>query len=548
MNEKLETYKSMPLASLSPASSPANSYQNYDILRIYAYYRTLLSGLLWAMFSSELAPNVLGTHHPKLFFYTVLTYTLLNCFTLILFWKRKINPKTGPIFALLFIDICAITLMLHASGGVQSGLGYLLVICVAAGSIFISGQINIALAALASLLVIVQTVANAKVGHSTGKELFSAGSLGIILFVTALVFQYLTNKIRSSNQQAVEQTQHAVHLERLANLIVERMRTGILVVNNNNLIELHNKSAARLLGLTANTQLCSRYLNEFPQLENHLKIWRAYPHSRSPYITTDSAGQGVRISFAQLEPHEDSDILIFIEDTRLVAQEAQQLKLASLGRLTASIAHEIRNPLGAISHASQLLNESTDIKTGDRRLTQIIQKHSQRVNQIIENVLQLSRRKPVQATPFLIDDYLASFTNELSVEKQARIELVLEQTNLKSKFDPSQLNQVLTNLCENGLRYSFEHSGDRHLCVAAGIDKVSELPYIDIIDDGKGISEKNAPHIFEPFFTTEATGSGLGLYISKELCEANQASLNYRITNSGKSCFRINLAHHQRIF
>ncbi len=539
---------SSPLASPT-ATLPAHS--NYDLLRVYAYYRLLLSSLLWVMHDTGVFPEVLGTHGPQLFFYVSMGYTAFNLLTLIMLWRGQFAPKTEHIFGLLFIDIVAITLLMHASGGVDSGLGYLLIICVAAGSIFITGQIGTALAALASLLVIGQSLIDAYTNEQfTNKELFSAGTLGILLFIASLVFQYLTNRITLTAIEAAEQSRQAEHLQKLTDLIVERMRTGIIVVDTDSYIVLCNQAAARLLNYS-NADIPGP-LSAIPDLEEQLKIWRTYPHNRSPNIHIDSGTREVRINFSRLEPRAaaaaESDTLIFVEDSRRMAQEAQQLKLASLGRLTASIAHEVRNPLGAISHASQLLQESPDIGSGDIRLTEIIQNHSMRVNHIIENVLQLSRRKPAQPEVVNLAEYLGHFVNDFSSNREADIDLQLQSAAIKTKVDPSQLTQVLTNLCENGLRYSHSLTGAYHLQIVAAIDRPSDLPYIEIIDDGGGVDAADMPHIFEPFFTTETTGSGLGLYISKELCEANQASLSYRTTGAGKSCFRIDLTHYQRIF
>lgn len=525
-----------------------DNYQNYDLLRVYGYYRLILSGLLWFMFANELAPNVLGTDNPALFSYSAISYTIINFLTLVILLRRQFSPRTEQIFAILLIDICAITLFLYASGGIESGLGYLLVVCVAAGSIFISGQVSIALAALASILVITQGVVNVPASGASNKELFSSGTLGILLFITSLTFQYLTNKIRFSNIQAEEKTLHAAHLEKLAQLIVERMRTGIIVVNKHNTIELCNLSAAHLLGLASEKQLIDMPLAEFSELNESLHNWKANPHTRPPNIKTEKDGLDIRVSFAQLENRPDSDTLIFAEDSRLMTQEAQQLKLASLGRLTASIAHEIRNPLGAISHASQLLNESPNLHTQDQRLSEIIQNHSKRVNHIIENILQLSRRKSPHPTTLEVEHFLSEFISEFTHNEHAVINLSVLNENIRTKADASQLTQVLTNLCENGLRYSEKLIGKKLLEIVAGIDSVTELPYIEVVDEGAGIDQDAVPHIFEPFFTTETTGSGLGLYISKELCEANQASLHYKLNDANKSCFRIDLAHHQRVF
>ena len=252
--------------------------------------------------------------------------------------------------------------------------------------------------------------------------------------------------------------------------------------------------------------------------------------------------------FAHLGKDNDSGTLIFLEDMAAVAQQAQQLKLASLGRLTASIAHEIRNPLGAISHAGQLLAESSHLDKSEARLTEIIQDHSQRVNTIIENVMQLNRRDRSNPEEIELNQWLASFVDDFCLN-EAILHSQIHHTPIDDiniiRFDDSQLQQILINLCQNGLRHGDQDSRPQ-LWLQCGIIKESNTPYLEVIDNGKGIDATLAEHIFEPFFTTAANGSGLGLYISRELCESNQAHLNYISSPDSGSCFRITFADPRR--
>lgn len=232
-----------------------------------------------------------------------------------------------------------------------------------------------------------------------------------------------------------------------------------------------------------------------------------------------------------------------------MAQRAQQMKLASLGKLTASIAHEIRNPLGAISHASQLLNESPAINTDDQRLTQIISNHAQRMNTIIENVMSLSRRNRAEPVLFELNDWLENFCEEfISSEQTDPADLMLHKTGklLDVRMDPGQLNQVAWNLVRNGLRHSQDYAKQPKIELKAGLSADASKPYLDIIDHGPGISPEQSLHIFEPFYTTESSGVGLGLYIARELCEGNRARLDYIAIPSGGSCFRITFADPRR--
>jgi two-component system sensor histidine kinase PilS (NtrC family) len=341
---------------------------------------------------------------------------------------------------LLVIDLLAITLLMHSSGGVTNGLGYLILVAVAAGGILLRGQIAIFFAAMACIAVISETLYRFFYATLNNNALFSAASLGVLVFIIAIAFQYLTKKILTSTQEAQEQAQHVAHLQNLAQQIVERMRTGILVFNKDHEIELLNKSAMNLLAL-ATDESRKLLLSDIPVLENKVQQWKKSNSAHSPIVITDkSLTDEVKVNFTQLAPGEAADTLVFVEDNRAITQQAQQLKLASLGRLTASIAHEIRNPLGAISHASQLLGEAEMLAPDDQRLLDIINAHCKRVNQIIENVLQLSRRRATQPQQVQLNAWLKDFVQDYQNSKSHSININLHclAVDITGQFDPGQ--------------------------------------------------------------------------------------------------------------
>lgn len=545
----------------APLASP-QGYNPYDLLRIYTYYRTLLGSVLLLMFQIEFAPQILGNDNPQLFFYSSIGYTAINFMTLIVMWRVKYAPSQTKLFSSLLIDVIAISLLMHASGGATSGLGYLLLIAIAAGGIMLRERISFFLAAITTIVVISEGAYRFIILTQDNKAVFTSGTLSALAFLTALLFQHLTKKIRLSYAEAESQAKQAAHLQKLAQLIVERMRTGILVLNNQLTIELHNHAALKLLGINSDS-VENIPLSQFPDLYKKHQSWQRNSSDHSPFLKIEGeTSNEIKVNFAYLEADKTNEVLIFLEDVRSLNQQAQQLKLASLGRLTASIAHEIRNPLGAISHASQLLAESPQLPQSDVRLLDIINNHSTRVNQIIENILQLSRRRPTQTLPINLREWIPTFINDYKASKSngPQLEIALLEKNLRNnrnngtgnvnsdgaleaKFDTSQLSQVLSNLCDNGLRYSSKKTGRPDLRLEIGVDISQHQPYIRVIDYGPGISDENIKHLFEPFFTTENTGSGLGLYICKELCEANQAIISYKRTPQGESCFHLQLAH-----
>jgi two-component system sensor histidine kinase PilS (NtrC family) len=230
--------------------------------------------------------------------------------------------------------------------------------------------------------------------------------------------------------------------------------------------------------------------------------------------------------------------MIILEDIALYNQQVQQSKLASLGRLTASIAHEIRNPLGAISHAGQLLAENPLLSAQDKRLTEIIQTHSDRVNLIIEDILGLSKRNESRREKIYLKPWLDNFIRNFSLEYSANADafkLSHPVESLCAFIDPGHLRQIMDNLCRNALKYGKPETGQ----ITLRAFTVQQAPCIEVLDNGSGISREQRSQLFEPFFTTSSSGTGLGLYISRELAELNQAKLSYYLTADNKSCFRL---------
>lgn len=533
------------------------TYSTYTLMKVYSYYRLLLTSILLALYSGNIAPTILGDSNPKLYGFTISIYFVLNLITLIRLLNNQFNPDDKQLFIICLIDIVALTLLMDSSGGISSGIGLLIFITITASALIMQGQICTFLAAIATIAVIAESVVDILFHNAKLDLLMPSGLLGILIFSASLVFQYFARKMRIAAEQADMQALLAQQLQELNQLIVQRMLTGIIVLSPQGQIRLINDSAGRLLDLPAYYNLDGKNkinLVDVPALQQRFLEWKASPHSRLSPIRLREHGPEVQLSFTQLEKTDDPDVLIFVEDTRQIAQQAQQMKLASLGHLTASIAHEVRNPLGAISHAAQLLAESGAISSHDVRLTEIIQNHSKRVNQIIENVLQLSRRANPKPEKISLKGWLQRFSESYrethSSDSEIDINLQFAREDITITFDPSQLEQVLTNLADNGLRYSKKATGKATLTLRAYIDRSLDMPCLDIIDDGPGISAENQSKIFEPFFTTDSRGTGLGLYLSREICEANQARLDYQgySSHDRRSCFQISFAHSEKTF
>lgn len=520
----------------------------WQLLQVYLFYRLALAISLVGAYFLETSESSRSTGlDERLYFATIVTYVVLTILGLMVNRLRsgRINIQ---IFIVIVIDIITISLLEYANGESNSNITVLLIVSVAAGGILADGKLATFFAAVATLAILYKQILNAILHGALKQEDFlQSAIIGIACFATSFLAQQIASRLRESAALAGRQAEDLASLEELNHLIIQRMRTGIVVVNSDHHIVLINDACWKMFGMpTMSKHQSLEYFS--PELEKQLTQWLADPYKRNRPFRPQPTGPEVQVNFTVMEASDQSNFLIFVDDNTRMAQQAQQLKLASLGGLTASIAHEIRNPLGAISHAAQLLEESTDLKKGDARLAEIIHQHTVRANKVIENVLQLSRRK--QSSPELLDmkEWLEQFISDFCTnqDQNCDIKFVCAQEGLQFRVDSSQIHQVLTNLFHNGVRYSEKHTGKRSLTVVADFNIQTEQPILDIIDQGVGIPLEQQDKIFEPFYTSEKSGTGLGLYIARELCEANQARLDIQPVSNG-CCFRITFSHPSRI-
>ena len=518
--------------------------QGRRILRLSHVYRLMIGAVLVALSLSNMDQELLNLTHPSLFRYASWTYFANSLlFAIVLRRPRRLLP----VFSMAMLDILLLSWLFYAGGGISSGIGNLLIVSVAIANILLRGRIGLLIAAVATMGLIYLTFYLSLSQAAASNQYLQAGLLGVLSFAIALFVQSLTSRLQQTESIAAQRATDVANLEALNTRILQRMRTGILLLDPQQRLLLSNPSAGQLLGSEGSPG--SKLSSWLPELHQRLRQWQQNPTLLPQSLHAAQGGTALQPSFVDLPYGNQQHTLVFLDDISQIAQQAQQLKLASLGRLTAGIAHEIRNPLGAISHAAQLLMESEDLTAADLRLTQIIQDQSRRMNLVIENVLQLSRRRP--AEPKLLDlsqwlqNYVRDFRNSASPNQT--IHLLVDEPGLHSRIDPDQLHQVLTNLVQNGLRYSLQKKSDAQLWIKLFIDAESELPVLEVHDDGPGIAPERLDKIFEPFYTTEAKGTGLGLYISRELCESNQARLDFKPSEHGGSCFRITFAHPRKM-
>ncbi len=519
----------------------SNTAENsWRALKIFSVYRLLLAAAFVSIVLLQPERSFLGTAQKSLFQAVALTYLTFAILGHLATYYRKYFDLQLQVNVI--IDICLLVLLMHSSGGVASGLGMLIAVSTSAVTILINRPAALGYPVLASFVVVTEELYSNAQGIRTEGALTQTGILTVTYLGTGLMAYYLSRRIRESEKTAEQSKKGLASMEKLNEEIIQYMSTGVIVTDNSLNIQLMNRAAWVHLGMPESTQNKKLELIATP-LARQLKLWKRKNYYRPKAFRNTATGPSLLPKFSPIGESKENAI-IFLDDTSVLNQQAQNLKLASLGRLTASIAHEIRNPLGALSHAAQLLKESENIDTNNTELVEIVEKNTARVNSIIENIMQLSVKKTAQVKEVCLNDYLETLKKEYLLDKPSnyKVELQLDSKPITVLFDYSQLRQILTNLIDNGLRYSELNQGEPTIMIMLGVEPQNNTPFLDVVDRGEGIAPEIAEKIFEPFFTTSTTGTGLGLYLSRELCEANQARLDYIPLTAGGSCFRISFS------
>lgn len=530
----------VPGTSVTLAAKEARDQHTWRPLTYLALYRLTLATIFVAILLSGKSYTPLAQVAPGLFAVISVIYFIIGLAALYAVRRRRPAFDTQVLLG-VGIDILALILIMHASGGANSGLGILLVISVAGASIVTTGRTALTLASIAAVAVLAEHLYQVIAGQAEPEGMIAAGLLGITLLASSTLVHFLARRIIESEALARKRGIDLANMADLTEHVIQRMQTGILVIDPDDQVRLINDSAWYMLGMpTLGRQ--PALVEVSGDLYLQLQRWREQSDYVPRPIQLSAAQAAIMPRFARITQDERPGVLIFLEDTSAMAQKAQQLKLASLGRLTGSIAHEIRNPLGAISHAGQLLAESSHLDEHDQRLIQIIADQSERVNGIVENVLSLSRRDRGDPQIFDLREFLHDFISRYCRDhklSESAIVVELQPENILVRFDKLHLEQIMTNLCDNALRHSRRSDGTAQIEIRGGIAEEFGRPFLDVIDDGPGLDADTLQKIFEPFFTTEPDGTGLGLYISRELAETNQAHINYLPGPTGGSCFRI---------
>jgi two-component system sensor histidine kinase PilS (NtrC family) len=537
----------MNTAVAAPAPVRAGRAEDWRILSALGMYRLVLVIALLGLYEFGYASHFFEQIHSTWFRAIAVGYAMASIILMlpILYRAPAIVVQTHLNFA---VDVTAVSLMVYASGGVPNGMGMLLLTPTVGCSLMLSPRLAVMEAAIATLAMFGEESLRQlqEVRLDTG-DYTQTGILGLMFFATSIATNTVAQRARRSEELAERVGTQFADLSRLNESIIEWMHTGVMVIDAERRIRTVNAAVRRLLGARHVTP--GRMLPaELPRLNQVLDTWLAGANPESQGFVEELGGIELLPRFTRLGWGEHSPILILLDDASRLREQAQQMKLASLGRLSAGISHEIRNPLAAISHAGQLLAESPELAGENQRLLGMIQRHSARIDKIVRDVLDLTRRDSATRTTLNLKEWLVrtvGFYQEGYASAPRPIELADVPANLSMRFDANQLQQVLFNLWDNCFDHGGRPPGEVIALMHAGRLDNGGPPYLDVADNGPGISRELLDKVFEPFFTTNAAGTGLGLYIARELCEYNQARLTYIAQPQG-ACFRIVFAQEGR--
>ena len=447
-------------------------------------------------------------------------------------WRRHFAAQLSTQLA---VDLILITLMISAAGGFSGGIMVMYLLPLAAASVMLPTVPAFFVCSIAVLALLVESALRMLSGAGADSSIFQTGLYGAALFGITGLLRLLSMRLAAQERLAQARGLGLQAQLEINRLVIAQMEQGVLVIDANTRVLAHNRAARQMLGLPPATQIVGMQLLDFEEarpLALAFLRWRPLTEPGTGEATSRAIGDEhpmpdlrLRARFARPTSQRSDDFVVFLEDVRQIEDRAQQLKLASMGRLTASIAHEIRNPLAAISHATQLLSEES-LDPLQRRLTGIVRENTNRLSRVVEDVLRVARREAPLGDEFELGPFVAEWLAEFERDRgivRGRIELSATPA-LVVRFEPSHLRQVLFNLVDNALRYASNQPGA--VRIFAERSEVSGAgAQLSVFDDGPGIALDVRSALFEPFNTSRVGGTGLGLYIAREFCIANQSDL-----------------------
>ena len=507
-------------------------------LEYFALTRALIASAL-VLAVVALGPGPVGWHATPVAVGSLVYFVLSAALAVIALYVR--HRFFAQVALQIAVDLIVISSLLMLGGGGRTGVTILYLLPLAGASLLlptVAVFFVCALAVLALLLDAVLRVLSLEVGDAT---VFQAGLFGAALFAVAALLRFLASRLAAQERLAQSRGRMIENQLEINRLVIAQMEQGAVVVDAATRVRANNRAARVLLRLDPEAQLTGQKLTDFRELEPLSLAFQRWVAELDPLgegrteASVSVPALGLRARFVRPRPTTSDEFAIFLEDVRQVEERAQQLKLAAMGRLTASIAHEIRNPLGAIGHAAQLLCEVVHEPTA-QRLAAIVRENTQRLNRLVDDVLRAARRDAPLGDDIDLSAFLAAWLSEFLRDRGLDPAIIRLEVapSLRARFEESHLRQVLYNLLDNALRFASGAPGSISvLTEPAGDDRASAVLWV--FDDGPGIPVDTSAALFEPFFSTSPRGTGLGLYMAREFCIVNRAELGYAVWRRGES-------------
>ena len=343
-------------------------------------------------------------------------------------------------------------------------------------------------------------------------------------YVVAMLVSYSASYLKDATESAEKHRRAFDRVRGLNQIVLQRVQEAVVVIDVEQRVWLFNKQAKVYFpGLmierseTVFTELVTRWkYNPDKPFETDIHLYQHSMHVRA----------------VPLIQEETQLLMLFVRSLREVAAEAMSTKLMSLGQLTANLAHEIRNPMSAIRHANDLLQEGIEDPMSVK-LHGIIDSNIQRIDKMLEDVSMLNKKDNVSRENINLMKFWLSFKQEFTLNNPNAIGCIrmnMDGKNLSALADPMHVQQIMWNLCNNAWR----HSRQDEKAITVLIRPSGKL-HISIVvaDNGSGVPPDVRNRLFEPFYTTEKTGTGLGLYVARELAHANMGQLHYHPEMNG---------------
>lgn len=503
----------------------------YYLGRWYASYRFLIAFSLLVIASLGHYSGVMSLYYAKAHLFILCLYFALSTVQWLMLRYSQI-AASYQLLGLFIVDIGILTSLIFIGEGTNLQISLMFVMTIFTASLLLEKHKALTVTLIAVICVVYQHFIGSLFDstHSLN-NISNSALLAMLFFCVYALGQFAIRRFEVLENVNLSQAQQLRRLQDISSYILDQIESGYLVLDENYHVVLTTPAACDFLGISPIHAYEKQPLYSVqPELFDVLHLERLIEGEKFQFEAKQSLYQ-LHVRIQKLHIPNQTLTLLVLEDARTINQRVQQLKLAALGQLSASIAHEIRNPLAAIVQANELMQES-DLQQRNM-LSSLITKQANRIDRIVKDTLNMVRNRETKTTLIHLDDFISLCLGEDFANLRDEIHVVIE-SDVAIYFDEDQLRQVLVNLLRNALHHNQSSGQKIELHVYTQHNHVR----IEVRDFGSGVASTDIASLFQPFFSTEINGTGLGLYLSHSFCEANQAKLYYVEQQQG-ACFRI---------